>query len=88
MSRRAQFIIFKEHLGRIPDDMSTVADLLQSVDESVNQLLVDVDRRIDTEKRLSVLIRGSLSLIETCNSLMINTVLSPPLKQVFLCFLF
>ena len=91
MAQKSQLYSFKEHVERFSHQIPKAkhySTTLASVESYAVVLINDVDNRINTERRLNVLIRGASSLIETCNSLMLDAVSSPFFKPVLLTMLF
>ena len=85
MARKSKFDSFKEYVEGICSEIPEAqqySDVLNSVDSKVATLANDIDKHLDSERRLNVLIRGATSLIETCNSLLSDAVENPLFKRV------
>ena len=86
LSQKSKFESFKEQIiDKMSGDDSVAKEAraaLRSIEENANALISDVNDRIETGKRVNSLMRGSSSLIESCNGLMTDGCISPFFKQV------
>ena len=85
MAGKSNFDSFKKYVEGICSEITEAKqypNVLNSVDIKIATLVNDVDKHLDSERRLNALIGGATSLIKTCNSLFSDAVENPLFKRV------
>jgi len=85
MAGKSNFDSFKKCVEGICSEIPEAKqypNVLNSVDIKIATLVNDVDKHLDTERKLNALIGGATSLIKTCNSLFSDAVENPLFKRL------